>query len=77
MGFDFCNKHSSLTDKKRALRREQMKNTKAIIIDEFSMMKPDLLYRLDLGLREIKQSNQEFGNLMLILLGDLLQLKPV
>ena len=37
MGFDFSNKHTSLTDKKRESRREQMKNTKVIIIDEFSL----------------------------------------
>ena len=75
LGFDFSNKHTSLTDKKRELKRTQMKNTKVIIIDEYSMMKPDLLYRLDLGLREIKQDNRQFGNCMVILLGDLLQVK--
>ena len=52
-----------------------MKNTKVIIIDEFSLMKPDILYRLDLGLREIKQNNREFGGCLIILLGDLLQVK--
>ena len=77
MGFDFSNKHSSLTDKKRELRREQMKNVKAIVVDEFSMLKPDILYRLNLGLREIKQNNAEFGGCMVFLFGDLLQLKPV
>ena len=73
MGFDFSNKHSSLTDKKRELRRDQLKNTKVIIIDEFSMLKPDLLYRLDLALREIKCTNREFGSCMVVLLGDLCQ----
>ena len=77
MGFDFSNKHTSLTDKKRELRREQMKNTKIVIIDEFSLMKPDLLYRLDLSLREIKQSNKEFGGVMIALMGDLLQVREV
>lgn len=75
MGFDFSNKHTSLNDKKRELRREQMKNTKIIIVDELSLMKPDLLYRLDLGLREIKQNNKEFGNCLVVLLGDLLQVR--
>ena len=75
MGFDFSNKHTSLTDKKRENRREQMKNTKVIIIDEFTLMKPDILYRLDLGLREIKQNNREFGDCLVVLLGDLLQVQ--
>ena len=44
LGFDFSDKHTSLTDKKRELRRNQFHNTKVIIVDEFSMMKPDLLY---------------------------------
>ena len=73
MCFDFSNKHVSLTDKKRELRRNQLQNTKLIIVDEFSMMKPDLLYRLDLGLREIKCTNKEFGSCLVVLLGDLCQ----
>ena len=73
MGFDFSNKHTSLSDKKRELRREQMKNTKVIIVDEFSLLKPDLLYRLDLALREIKHNNKEFGGCLVALMGDLLQ----
>ena len=77
MGFDFSNKHTSLTDKKREQRREQMKNTKVIIVDEFSLMKPDILYRLDLALREIKQNNKEFGGLLVGLMGDLLQVREV
>ena len=44
LGFDFSDKHTSLTDKKRELQRNQFHNTKVIIVDEFSMMKPDLLY---------------------------------
>ena len=73
MGFDFSNKHVSLTDKKRELRRNQLHNTKVLIVDEFSMLTPDLLYRLDLALREIKANNREYGSCMLILLGDLCQ----
>ena len=43
-GFSFGNKHFSLSDKNRALKRAQMKNLKAIIIDELSMIKSDTLY---------------------------------
>ena len=56
----------------------QMANTKIVIVDEFSMMKSDILYRLDLGLREIKnEKRKEFGNCMVILLGDLLQVDRI
>ena len=48
IGLDFGNKHNSLSDKKRELKRDQFKNLKCLVIDEFSMMKSDQLYQLDL-----------------------------
>ena len=77
MGFDFISKHTSLSDKTRELKREQLKNLKILIIDEFSMMKVDVLYRIHMRLREITQIDQKFGGVNLYLLGDLAQLKPV
>ena len=47
LGFDFQSKHTSLSDKKREQKREQLKNLKILIIDEFSMLKADMLYRKD------------------------------
>ena len=73
--FNFEGKHSSLTDKLREKMRETYKNLKLIIIDEFSMMKPELLYRMDLRLKEIKQSNKQFGGVAVFLFGDPLQVK--
>ena len=77
LGFDFSSKHSSLTDKKREQKREQLKNLKILIIDEFSMMKCDILYRIHLRLREITQIDEDFGGVNVYLLGDPAQLKPV
>ena len=77
LGFDFSAKHSSLNDKKREQKREQLKNLKILIIDEFSMMKADILYRIHLRLREITQKNEDFGGVNVYLLGDPAQLKPV
>ena len=77
VGLDFGNKHSSLSDKKRELKRDQFKNLKCLVTDEFSMMKSDQLYQLDLRLRELKQNNKTFGGVALFLLGDPAQLKPV
>ena len=77
LGFDFSSKHTSLNDKKREQKREQLKNLKILIIDEFSMMKADILYRIHLRLQEITQKKQDFGGVNVFLLGDPAQLKPV
>ena len=42
-----------------------------------SMVKSDQLYQLNLRLQEIKQSQDHFGGVAVILLGDLMQLRPV
>ena len=70
VGLDFGNKHNSLSDKKREIKRDQFKNLKCLVTDEFSMMKSDQLYQLDLRLRELKQNNKTFGGVALFLLGD-------
>ena len=77
VGLDFSNRHNSLSDKKRELKRNQFKNLKFLITDEFSMMKSDQLYQLDLRLRELKQNNRLFGGVAVFLLGDPAQLRPV
>ena len=41
------------------------------------MVKPDMIYQLDLRLREIKQVDKPFGGCCVILFGDPCQLKPV
>ena len=47
----------------------------SVIIDEFSMLKADALYQIDLRLREVKQVNQSFGGCAVLLFGDPLQLR--
>ena len=44
VGFQHGNKHNSLSDKKREKKRDQFNNLKFLIIDEFSMLKSDMLY---------------------------------
>ena len=76
--FNFGNEFMSLTDKKRDEKREQLRNLRVVIVDEFSMLKADMLYQLHLRLGELKQNmNEAFGGCALILLGDILQLRPV
>ena len=77
LGFSYETKYTSLSDKKREAMREKLKNLKILIVDEFSMMKSDMLYLVHLRLCEIKQVNQDFGGVKVILFGDLAQLKPI
>merc|ERR1711867_153910 len=74
----FGNKFQSLPDKTRDLKRSLLSNLSMLIIDEYSMVKSDMLYQLDLRLKELKQQPDiPFGNVSIFLVGDLLQLSPV
>ena len=76
-GFNFGNKHYSLSDKKRDKTRAVLKNLRFLIIDEISMMKSDLIFQLDLRLREITQrQNKLFGGVSIFFMGDIMQLRP-
>ena len=75
--FSFGNEFYSLSDKVRDDRRRLLKNLKIVVIDEFSMVKSDMLYQLDLRLKELKEVyDQPFGGVSIFLFGDLLQLRP-
>ena len=73
----FGNKLGAMSDSMRDKKRDQLKNLKLIIIDEYSMVKSDMLYQIDAILKEIKINQEWFGGVPVILLGNLLQLKPV
>ena len=49
----------------------------ALVIDEISMLRADLLDRIDLHLRINRGSTEPFGGVQLIMFGDLFQLPPV
>ena len=74
---NFGNNYIPLSDKNRELLCTRFKNVQVLIIDEFSMIKSDQLYQLQLRLCEIKQNDSAFGNICVILFGDLMQLKPI
>ena len=77
-GFTFGNEHYSLSDKKRDEMRAQLKYLRFLIIDEISMVKADLLYQLDMRLKEITQKPDKiFGGVGIFAFGDLLQLQPI
>ena len=48
-----------------------------MVIDEISLVDADMLYRIDLRLKEVKQNSSLFGGVALFCFGDLLQIKPV
>ena len=73
----FGHKYHSLSDQNRDKLRDKFKILKIIIIDEFSMISADLFYNLHLRLQEIKQNEDIFGGIPILLFGDLLQLRPV
>jgi ATP-dependent exoDNAse (exonuclease V) alpha subunit len=52
-------------------------NAKALAIDEISMISADIFELLDLVLRKVRNNDQPFGGLQIILFGDFLQLPPV
>lgn len=52
-------------------------STDTLIIDEVSMMIPDLLDKLDLIAKAIRRSTEPFGGMQFILVGDMYQLPPV
>ncbi len=48
-----------------------------IIIDEISMVRADLLDAIDVSLRLHRSSNEPFGGVQMVLIGDICQLPPV
>ena len=77
--FNFGNEFNSLKDNIRDQKRDQLRNLKMVVIDEFSMLKADMFYQLHLRLVELKQTEltELFGGCAMLLFGDILQLKPV
>jgi DNA-binding CsgD family transcriptional regulator len=56
---------------------KRIRRAKILIIDEISMLPPDTLSMVDAVCREVKQSEEAFGGLQLVLVGDFFQLPPI
>lgn len=54
-----------------------LKNLDAVVIDEISMVRADLMDAIDHLLRQARSSNVPFGGVQMIMFGDLYQLPPV
>jgi ATP-dependent DNA helicase PIF1 len=54
-----------------------IKSIDTLVIDEISMVRADVIDHIDFQLRRVRQSNQLFGGVQVVLFGDLFQLPPV
>ena len=74
----FGNLYTGLGDKNREMKRQALAQLEILIIDKISMVKADMLYQLDMILKEITQKHKEpYGGVMVVAFGDMFQLKPV
>ena len=63
--------------KMSGLKKTVIKNMELLIIDEVSMLRPDILDAIDCVLQSVRKKNQPFGGVQALFIGDLLQLPPV
>ncbi len=58
-------------------KRELLQRLELLVIDEISMVRPDVLDALDAILRNLRGNSYAFGGVQLLLIGDLAQLSPI
>lgn len=58
-------------------KKNLLAHLELLVIDEVSMVRPDVLDQIDLILRNVKGSQYPFGGVQLLLIGDLSQLSPI
>jgi ATP-dependent DNA helicase PIF1 len=56
---------------------KRVRRAKVLIIDEVSMLSPNILSMVDTICRAIRQSSEPFGGVQIILVGDFFQLPPI
>ncbi len=59
------------------LKQAVIRSLELLIIDEVSMLRPDVLDAMDSMLKHIRKNNRPFGGAQVLFIGDLLQLPPV
>lgn len=60
-----------------AEKKELLAHLELLVIDEVSMVRPDVLDQIDLIFRNVKDNAHPFGGVQLLLIGDLAQLSPI
>ena len=66
-----------MSDQMRDKKRTQLQNLKILIVDEYSMVKSDMLYEIDQRLKETMLLQEPFGGIAVVLFGNIFQLAPV
>ena len=61
----------------RKFLHNRLRSLEVLIVDEVSMVSPELFISMDKILREFKHSEEPFGGVQLILSGDFFQLPPI
>lgn len=59
------------------MKKRLISSLSLLVIDEVSMVRPDMLDAIDWSLRRLKNSRKPFGGVQLLLIGDIRQLPPV
>lgn len=60
-----------------ALKQDVIRAMELLVIDEVSMLRPDLLDAVDYMMKHVRRNNLPFGGAQVLFIGDLLQLPPV
>lgn len=58
-------------------KQNVIRNMELLIIDEVSMLRADVLDAMDFMLQSVRRTNEAFGGVQVLFIGDLLQLPPV
>ena len=58
-------------------KNELLRSLELLIIDEISMVRPDVMDQIDIILRNVRGNLHPFGGVQLLLIGDLAQLAPI
>ena len=69
--------HKNFFDNLLKGRRDTIKNTDVLIIDEISMLHDYRLDMIEMVTRTVRENDKPFGGIQLILCGDFFQLPPV
>lgn len=76
-GAGYNNEGKGRYNKFSSQKRRLFRSLDLLVIDEISMVRPDILDAIDELLRRIRRSEMPFGGVQLLLIGDLRQLPPV
>ncbi|MFI3327737.1 MAG: AAA family ATPase [Rikenellaceae bacterium] len=60
-----------------SVKRAIVRSMELLIIDEISMVRCDVLDKIEQRLRSVRKSNRPFGGVQLLLIGDVQQLAPI